>query len=48
VTDEDVYLFFKRYNALQDGMLTFEDYRAALLPLFQQPLVEDLILNNQE
>ncbi len=36
VQDEDIFLMFKRYNTLQDGMLTYEDLRQMISPLYYQ------------
>jgi Ca2+-binding EF-hand superfamily protein len=44
-TDEDLFLFFKRYNSQQDGMLTFHDLRLALAPLFFPLQNESLTLD---
>jgi Ca2+-binding EF-hand superfamily protein len=48
VTDEDVFLFFKRYNSQHDGMMTYPELRLSLAPLFSQLRAEDLQLTNQE
>jgi hypothetical protein len=34
VSDEDIFLLFKRFNSLQDGMLTYEDLKQMLSPLY--------------
>lgn len=44
-TDEDLFLFFKRYNSQQDGMLTYHDIRLALAPLFFPLQNESLTLD---
>lgn len=45
VTDEDLFLFFKRYNSQQDGMFTYHDLRLALAPLFFPLHSESLTLD---
>ena len=34
MSDEDIFLLFNRYNSLQDGMLTYEDLKQMLSPLY--------------
>lgn len=41
VTDEDVFLFFKRFNLQQDGLLTYQEMRQAMAPLLTQLRPED-------
>lgn len=48
VTDEQVFLFFRRFNSQQDGMLTYQDLRLALAPLFIPLASETITLTNQE